>query len=155
MIRRPPRSTLFPYTTLFRSRFTIERARAPRRHGGILVGSHPRGGAPPVSRSHPALRRRAAHDHRPQSGCASRRTSGGRGPRVRGEPVMGDRPVKVRRALVSVHDKTGVIQFARGVGGRRIEIVSTGGTPNLLRDAGVAVRDVADVTGFPEMLDGP
>jgi len=67
---------------------------------------------------------------------------------------MGDRPVKVRRALVSVHDKTGVIEFARALGGLGIEIVSTGGTAKLLRDAGVAVRDVADVTGFPEMLDG-
>ncbi len=62
--------------------------------------------------------------------------------------------MKVRRALVSVHDKTGVIEFARALGGLGIEIVSTGGTAKLLRDDGVAVRDVADVTGFPEMLDG-
>jgi len=62
--------------------------------------------------------------------------------------------MKVRRALVSVHDKTGVVDFARALSTLGVEIVSTGGTARLLRDAGVAVRDVADVTGFPEMLDG-
>ena len=62
--------------------------------------------------------------------------------------------MKVRRALVSVHDKTGVVDFARALSTLGVEIVSTGGTAKLLRDAGVAVRDVADVTGFPEMLDG-
>jgi phosphoribosylaminoimidazolecarboxamide formyltransferase / IMP cyclohydrolase len=62
--------------------------------------------------------------------------------------------MKVRRALVSVHDKTGVVDFARGLTRLGVEIVSTGGTAKLLRDSGVAVRDVADVTGFPEMLDG-
>jgi len=62
--------------------------------------------------------------------------------------------MKMRRALVSVHDKTGVVEFARALSTLGVEIVSTGGTAKLLRDAGVAVRDVADVTGFPEMLDG-
>jgi phosphoribosylaminoimidazolecarboxamide formyltransferase/IMP cyclohydrolase len=62
--------------------------------------------------------------------------------------------MKVRRALVSVHDKTGVVDFARGLAGLGVEILSTGGTARLLRDSGVAVRDVAEVTGFPEMLDG-
>ncbi len=60
----------------------------------------------------------------------------------------------VRRALISVHDKTGIVDFARALAKRDIEILSTGGTARTLRDAGVAVRDVADVTGFPEMLDG-
>src|SRR5262245_32093032 len=60
----------------------------------------------------------------------------------------------VRRALVSVHDKTGVVDFARGLVGLGVEIVSTGGTARLLREAGVPVVDVAEVTGFPEMLDG-
>jgi phosphoribosylaminoimidazolecarboxamide formyltransferase / IMP cyclohydrolase len=62
--------------------------------------------------------------------------------------------MKVRRALVSVHDKTGVVDFARALGSLGVEILSTGGTARLLRDSGVAVRDVSEVTGFPEMLDG-
>ncbi|MEK7714034.1 MAG: bifunctional phosphoribosylaminoimidazolecarboxamide formyltransferase/IMP cyclohydrolase, partial [candidate division NC10 bacterium] len=60
----------------------------------------------------------------------------------------------VRRALVSVHDKTGIVDFARVLAGLGIEILSTGGTARLLRESGVPVRDVAEVTGFPEMLDG-
>jgi phosphoribosylaminoimidazolecarboxamide formyltransferase/IMP cyclohydrolase len=60
----------------------------------------------------------------------------------------------VRRALLSVHDKTGVADFAKGLQALGVEILSTGGTAKLLRDAGVHVVDVAQVTGFPEMLDG-
>jgi phosphoribosylaminoimidazolecarboxamide formyltransferase / IMP cyclohydrolase len=62
--------------------------------------------------------------------------------------------MKVRRALVSVHDKTGVVDLGRTLHDLGVEIVSTGGTARLLREAGVPVREVADVTGFPEMLDG-
>ena len=62
--------------------------------------------------------------------------------------------MKIRRALVSVHDKTGIVDFARLLAGLGIEILSTGGTARLLRESGVPVRDVSDVTGFPEMLDG-
>ena len=62
--------------------------------------------------------------------------------------------VTIRRALLSVSDKTGVVDLARALAGRGVEILSTGGTAALLRDAGLAVRDVADVTGFPEMMDG-
>jgi len=62
--------------------------------------------------------------------------------------------MKIRRALVSVHDKTGVVELARALAGFGVEILSTGGTAKLLREAGVAVRDVAEVTGFPEMMDG-
>jgi len=61
---------------------------------------------------------------------------------------------KVRRALLSVHDKTGVVEFARGLDALGVEILSTGGTARLLREAGVPVVDVSQVTGFPEMLDG-
>ena len=61
---------------------------------------------------------------------------------------------RIRRALLSVHDKTGVVDLARGLAALGIEILSTGGTARLLREAGVAARDVSDVTGFPEMLDG-
>ncbi len=62
--------------------------------------------------------------------------------------------MKIRRALISVHDKTGVVELARGLHGLGVEIVSTGGTARLLRESGIPVREVADVTGFPEMLDG-
>jgi phosphoribosylaminoimidazolecarboxamide formyltransferase/IMP cyclohydrolase len=62
--------------------------------------------------------------------------------------------MNVRRALISVHDKTGVVELARGLTALKIEIISTGGTARLLREAGLPVRDVADVTGFPEMMDG-
>src|SRR2546422_1695863 len=62
--------------------------------------------------------------------------------------------MKVRRALVSVHDKTGVVELARALRELGVELLSTGGTARLLRDSGVPVREVADVTGFPEMLDG-
>lgn len=61
---------------------------------------------------------------------------------------------RVKRALVSVHDKGGVVELARGLVGLGIEILSTGGTAKLLREAGIPVREVSDVTGFPEMLDG-
>ncbi len=60
----------------------------------------------------------------------------------------------VRRALLSVTDKAGVVEFASVLAGLGVELVSTGGTAKALRDAGLAVRDVAELTGFPEMLDG-
>ena len=61
---------------------------------------------------------------------------------------------KVSRALISVSDKTGIVDFARGLADLHIELVSTGGTARLLREAGLNVRQVSDLTGFPEMLDG-
>jgi len=62
---------------------------------------------------------------------------------------------KIHRALLSVTDKTGVVDFARALSGFGVEIVSTGGTYRVLKDAGIpSLREVADVTGFPEMLDG-
>jgi phosphoribosylaminoimidazolecarboxamide formyltransferase/IMP cyclohydrolase len=60
----------------------------------------------------------------------------------------------MKRALVSVHDKEGIAEFAAGLVALGVEIVSTGGTARLLREAGLPVREVADITGFPEMLDG-
>jgi phosphoribosylaminoimidazolecarboxamide formyltransferase / IMP cyclohydrolase len=60
----------------------------------------------------------------------------------------------VQRALVSVFDKTGILDFAKRLAAQRIEILSTGGTSKLLREAGVSVRDVSDFTGWPEMLGG-
>jgi phosphoribosylaminoimidazolecarboxamide formyltransferase/IMP cyclohydrolase len=62
--------------------------------------------------------------------------------------------VAIERALVSVYDKSGIVEFARELARAGVEIVSTGGTAKLLRDAGVAVRDVAELTGWPEMLGG-
>ena len=62
--------------------------------------------------------------------------------------------IKIQRALISVSDKTGILEFAQSLRGHGVEILSTGGTAKLLRDAGVAVTEVADYTGFPEMLDG-
>ena len=61
---------------------------------------------------------------------------------------------KIQRALISVTDKTGVVELARGLGKFGVEILSTGGTAFLLREAGISVTDVAQVTGMPEMLDG-
>src|SRR5258706_6331289 len=62
--------------------------------------------------------------------------------------------VKIRRALISVSDKTGIVDFARELQRFGVEIISTGGTAKTLRDAGIEVREVSDVTGFPEMMDG-
>src|SRR2546427_7450361 len=61
---------------------------------------------------------------------------------------------KIRRALISVSDKTGIVDFARELKTFGVEIISTGGTAQTLRDAGIEVRDVSDLTGFPEMMDG-
>ena len=60
----------------------------------------------------------------------------------------------VRRALLSVSDKSGLVDFATGLAGKGIELISTGGTAKALRDAGLVVRDVSELTGFPEMMDG-
>jgi phosphoribosylaminoimidazolecarboxamide formyltransferase/IMP cyclohydrolase len=62
--------------------------------------------------------------------------------------------VRVARALLSVSDKTGIVEFARGLAGLGIEIVSTGGTASELTSAGVPVREVSELTGFPEIMDG-
>ena len=60
----------------------------------------------------------------------------------------------IKRALISVSDKTGIVDFARELKQFNVEIISTGGTAKALRDAGIEVRDISDVTGFPEMMDG-
>jgi len=64
------------------------------------------------------------------------------------------RPRRITRALLSVSDKGGLIAFATGLAGYGVELVSTGGTAKALKDAGLAVIDVAELTGFPEMMDG-
>jgi phosphoribosylaminoimidazolecarboxamide formyltransferase/IMP cyclohydrolase len=61
---------------------------------------------------------------------------------------------KIQRAILSVTDKTGLVEFARQLAGMGVELISTGGTAKLLRESGVSVKDISDLTGFPEMLDG-
>ncbi len=61
---------------------------------------------------------------------------------------------KIQRAILSVTDKTGLVDFARQLAALKVELVSTGGTAKLLREAGIAVKDISDLTGFPEMMDG-
>ena len=61
---------------------------------------------------------------------------------------------KIRRALLSVTDKTGLVEFARALAGFGVELISTGGTAKALRAAGLSVKDISELTGFPEMLDG-
>ena len=72
------------------------------------------------------------------------------------KPVTDSKPdlKPIRRALLSVTDKTGLIDFARALASHNVELVSTGGTSKALREAGLTVRDISDLTGFPEMLDG-
>src|SRR5262249_46774310 len=111
-------------------------ARARRRHRGDSGPAHPRRGASYLSGSRPALRGGSALHRGPHR-------------QDQGEPMS-----PVRRALLSVHDKTRVVDFARGLAALGVQILSTGGTAKLLRDSGVPVLDVSEVTGFPEMLDG-
>src|SRR3712207_6011087 len=66
--------------------------------------------------------------------------------------IMSD--VKIKRALLSVSDKAGLAELGRALAARGVELVSTGGTAKALRDAGLEVRDISDLTGFPEMMDG-
>ncbi len=62
--------------------------------------------------------------------------------------------VMIKRALLSVSDKTGLVDLGRALAAQGVDLVSTGGTAKALRDAGLAVRDISDLTGFPEMMDG-
>ncbi len=61
---------------------------------------------------------------------------------------------KIKRAILSVSNKKGIVEFARAINSMGVEILSTGGTAKALRDAGIPVKDVSEHTGFPEMLDG-
>src|SRR5581483_484508 len=61
---------------------------------------------------------------------------------------------QIKRALISVTDKTGVVELAQGLRDLGVEIISTGGTARAIQQAGVPVKEVSEVTGFPEMLDG-
>lgn len=70
------------------------------------------------------------------------------------EAIVQPGEVRVQRALLSVSDKTGVVEFARGLAALGVELISTGGTAAALREAGLEVRAIEDFTGFPEMMDG-
>ena len=61
---------------------------------------------------------------------------------------------RIQRALISVSDKKGIVEFSRALSDLGVEIVSTGGTASLLRDNRIPVKDVSEITGFPEMMDG-
>jgi phosphoribosylaminoimidazolecarboxamide formyltransferase/IMP cyclohydrolase len=61
---------------------------------------------------------------------------------------------KIRRAIISLSDKTGILDFAQELQSFSVEILSTGGTAKTLRESGLKVRDISEYTGFPEMLDG-
>ncbi|MDO8554340.1 MAG: bifunctional phosphoribosylaminoimidazolecarboxamide formyltransferase/IMP cyclohydrolase, partial [Candidatus Micrarchaeota archaeon] len=63
-------------------------------------------------------------------------------------------PIKPKRALISVYDKTGIVEFAKELERVGIEIISSGGTAKLLANSGVNVKEVSEITGFPEMMDG-
>ncbi|MCL2161474.1 MAG: bifunctional phosphoribosylaminoimidazolecarboxamide formyltransferase/IMP cyclohydrolase, partial [Betaproteobacteria bacterium] len=62
--------------------------------------------------------------------------------------------MKIAQALISVSDKQGILEFARGLAALGVKLLSTGGTARLLKDAGLVVTEIGDYTGFPEMLDG-
>src|SRR5262245_36725882 len=67
---------------------------------------------------------------------------------------MNQNKLLIKRALISVSNKTGIVEFARALSANNIEIISTGGTSQILREAHIPVIDVADVTGFSEIMDG-
>ena len=69
-------------------------------------------------------------------------------------PVSADARQPVRRALLSVSDKTGIVELATALAGLGVEVLSTGGTARALAGAGLKVTEVADYTGFPEIMDG-
>jgi phosphoribosylaminoimidazolecarboxamide formyltransferase/IMP cyclohydrolase len=71
-----------------------------------------------------------------------------------GTDATGTGAKPIRRALLSVTDKSGLVEFAQALKGFGVELVSTGGTAKVLREAGLAVKDISELTGFPEMLDG-
>src|ERR1700753_2345171 len=67
---------------------------------------------------------------------------------------MTDHPRRVTRALLSVSDKSGLLEFARALALHGVELISTGGTAKAISEAGLRVKDVSELTGFPEMMDG-
>src|SRR5690606_897916 len=70
------------------------------------------------------------------------------------ETMTAPAPVQIKRALLSVSDKTGLVEFAKTLSAHGVELLSTGGTYKAIKDAGLAVKEVSEHTGFPEMMDG-
>ncbi|HCN24491.1 MAG TPA: bifunctional phosphoribosylaminoimidazolecarboxamide formyltransferase/inosine monophosphate cyclohydrolase, partial [Candidatus Marinimicrobia bacterium] len=70
------------------------------------------------------------------------------------KPILNQSPIKINRALISVFNKTGVVEFAQTLANIGVEILSTGGTAKALRNANIPVTDVSDYTQFPEIMDG-
>lgn len=68
--------------------------------------------------------------------------------------MMNTAPTTVKRALLSVSDKTGIVEFAQRLHRCGVELISTGGTQRLIKEAGIPVQEVSEITGFPEMMDG-
>ena len=68
--------------------------------------------------------------------------------------IKASNAVKIKRALISVSNKDGIVDFAKTLSSYGIEILSTGGTAKALQDAGIAVKEVSDHTGFPEIMEG-
>src|SRR5918994_70110 len=117
-------------------------ARAARRHRGHVARAHQAGGATALSGHDPPLRRRHVPRRRPVSRSVGR-------PAPRPEARHPGEPV---RALLSVYDKSGLVELARGLAHLGWDLVSSGGTAAALRDVGLKVADTADVTGFPAIL---
>ncbi|HTU97844.1 MAG TPA: bifunctional phosphoribosylaminoimidazolecarboxamide formyltransferase/IMP cyclohydrolase, partial [Solirubrobacteraceae bacterium] len=69
-------------------------------------------------------------------------------------PALASEELQVKRALLSVSDKTGIVEFARGLTELGIEVISTGGTARALMENGIRVRSISELTGFPEIMDG-
>ena len=69
-------------------------------------------------------------------------------------PVLNQNPIKVRRAIISVYDKTGIVELARSLNNLGVELLTTGGTAKTLRAADITLTDVTDYTRFPEIMDG-
>ena len=69
-------------------------------------------------------------------------------------PTLNQKPIKIKRALISVYDKTGVVEFAASLNKLGVEILSTGGTAAVIRGTDIPVTDVSEYTNFPEIMDG-
>jgi phosphoribosylaminoimidazolecarboxamide formyltransferase / IMP cyclohydrolase len=124
--------------------------------GGPIVAQEP---VPVLATDDEAslLARLHAAEHRLLPRTVALALAGGisvRGGRVHVDPATAAGLARPRRALLSASDKRGLVDFARALAHLGFELVSTGGTSRTLRDAGLAVTEVAEVTGFPEMLDG-
>src|SRR5450756_902865 len=109
-----------------------------------------RAGTPDAPYSRPGLFTRCCLSCR----LAPREARAWRRPSPRGWSIRRSVPVKVQRALISVFNKSGLESFAKGLTDMGVQVISTGGTAKLLKDSGIPVTLVEEVTGFPEMLDG-